>query len=96
MSSNAIPAQLFNSNTAIALGIRAVSPSPVLLLCRKLLKAGHDPGAPMDCYRGDLLCIRIRSIGEAAKIEVSPGGSGFVRQPARTGPPVRFNGRGQP
>jgi hypothetical protein len=42
--------------------------APVLELCRKLVRAGYDPGRPLEVYRGDVLCLRVRSIGEGAKL----------------------------
>jgi hypothetical protein len=44
--------------------------SPALKLCRMLVAAGHDPDEPAEVYRGSTLRLRIRSIGEAAKLTV--------------------------
>jgi hypothetical protein len=44
--------------------------APVLSLCRALIAAGHDPSTPLEAYRGDVLCLRVRSIGEAAALSV--------------------------
>ena len=65
--------------------------SPVLALCRKLIAAGSDPTTRLECYRGDTLCLVVRSIGEAATIEVSGSGTGFIKQPGepRIAPPMR-------
>jgi hypothetical protein len=75
-----------------ALGVTAKSSSPVLALCRKLVDAGHDPATPLEAYRGDTLALRVRSIGEAAKLEVNSGGTGFrlATKPGRASP-MRLN-----
>ena len=78
-----IDAELSKDDICSALGITVQAPSPVLALCRKLVALGHDPSTPLDAWRGDVLCLRIRSIGEAAGLEVSPHSVGFVRQPDR-------------
>jgi hypothetical protein len=72
-------------NTCTALGITARDRdgSPVLKLCRKLIEGGHDPATPLHAYRGDTLCLKVRSIGEAARLRVSSGG-GF--EPLLSGP----------
>jgi len=71
----------------------AESGSPVLVLCRKLVEAGHDPAAPLEACRGDVLCLRVRSIGEAAQLEIGGNGVGFIRRcKRRTGPWVRGSG----
>jgi hypothetical protein len=94
--SNSIHAEPIQANIAIALGIKAVSATPILRLCRLLVQAGHDPTAPLDAYRGDILCLSVRGIGEAANIELSHHG-GFIRRAARRARPlVHLNGRGQP
>jgi hypothetical protein len=35
--------------------------------CRKLLAAGFDWQRPLHVYRGDVLCITVKSIGEGAR-----------------------------
>jgi hypothetical protein len=32
-----------------------------------LIQAGHDPAEPAEAWRGETLCLHIRSIGEAAE-----------------------------
>src|SRR5215469_15190759 len=72
-----------------ALGITARGTTPVLALCRLLVEAGHDPATPLEAWRGSTLCLRIRRIGEAAQLEPSPRGVGFVRRPGVRGrPPI--------
>jgi hypothetical protein len=85
----AIFAELIGSDHCSALGMTARSTAPVLGLCRRLIEAGHEPATPLEAWRGPTLCLRIRHIGEAAQLEPSPRGVGFVRRPGvRGGPPV--------
>lgn len=73
-------AQLLDSNQATAHGITVSGRNaPVLALCRALIKAGHDPDTPLEAYRGDVLCLRVRSIGEGAKLTVEDGSDGKPR-----------------
>ena len=59
-------------------------------LCRKLVEAGHDPASRLEVWRGDMLCLKVRSIGEAAGLRITPHSVGFVRLPECTGAsPVR-------
>jgi len=78
-----------------ALGITAKSDSPVLALCQKLIDAGHDPSAPLEVYRGDMLAMRVKSIGQGAqlKVDVAPSGRPFFkRDKSRViAPPIRPN-----
>jgi hypothetical protein len=66
-----IHADLSSSDTCKALGITIQSESPVLEFCRALIELGCDPDTPLECYRGDVLCLRVRSIGEAANLRIS-------------------------
>jgi hypothetical protein len=89
--STTLHAQLVRSDTAVAAGITARGTSPVLLLCRKLLAVGHDPATPMQVWRGNTLCLSIRSIDAAAGLRVNTHGTAFIRDAARpTGPPIDF------
>jgi hypothetical protein len=88
-----ITAELSSDTVARSCGIEIKSPSPVLSLCRELVMQGCDPVRPMEVYRGSTLALHIRSIGEAAKLEVGGHGWGFTR--ARDGgsaPPVSLTG----
>ena len=90
----AIRAELHGSAQCSALALVAVGSSPVLALCRELIDAGHDPSAPLTAYRGDVECLRIRAIGEAAGLEVNAKGTGFIRHRAvRPASPMRSNMR---
>ena len=65
-----IHATLIGSNCCEALGITARGYAPVLELCRALVKAGHDSRRPLHAYRGDVLALEVRSIGEGARLAV--------------------------
>jgi hypothetical protein len=66
-----IRAELIGSDTCIALGIRATGDSPILKLCRLLIKAGHDPDSPLHVYRGATLALTVSSIGEGAALRAT-------------------------
>ena len=85
----AIRGELTSSDTCAALGVTAVSATPILVLCRKLIEAGYDPATPLEAWRGDVLCLTVRSIGEATRLEIDGRGVGFIRpRRRRTAPPV--------
>lgn len=85
-----IHATLIGDDCCKAEGITARGLAPVLGLCRKLVAAGHDPAVPLEAWRGDILALRVRSIGEGAGLRVATHGVGFERLPECTGgPPVR-------
>jgi hypothetical protein len=44
------------------------------MLCQKLLDRGHDPATRLTVYRGGVLALRVRSIGEAASLEINSKG----------------------
>jgi hypothetical protein len=82
-----IRAELFASNMAVALGIHVKSYAPILKLCRRLVAHGIEPAAPLEAWRGPTLCLRVRSIGAAAALEVRPASNGrpvFVNRNERT------------
>lgn len=63
---------------ASALGITASASAPVLALCRKLVAAGFDPNTPLEAYRNrNTLALKVRSIGEGARLAVAGNGVGF-------------------
>jgi hypothetical protein len=72
-----VRAELFGSDGCSAVGITVSATSPVLALCRRLIAAGYDPGLPLEAWRGSVLCLRVRSIGEAAQLRVATHGGGF-------------------
>jgi hypothetical protein len=85
-----IVCELTGDDIAQAHGIRVRVSSPVLALCRKLVEAGYDPDSPLEAYRGDTLCLRIRSIGEAARLRVGGDGRSFMPAEADIAPPMRW------
>jgi hypothetical protein len=80
-NTQAVCAELIDSDRCSALEMTARGTTPVLALCRLLIKAGLDPATPLEAWRGSTLCLRIRRIGEAAQLEPSPRGVGFVCRP---------------
>jgi hypothetical protein len=92
-----IQAELAFDDTATAMGITVRSGSPVLALCRHLIEQGYPPGARLECFRGSVLCLRVRSLAEGAALEVSAHGIGFIAaRERRAGPPVRWPGNSDP
>jgi hypothetical protein len=87
---NSVIAHLSGSSTCTGAGITANSPTPVLALCRQLLAAGLDPDQAMDVYRGATLALRVRSLREAARLEINSHGTGFAaRAIGGPAPPMR-------
>ena len=83
-----VRAELAWDDHATAYGIVARGSSPVLKLCRLLVDAGHDPSTPLEAWRNGVLCLRVRSIGEAAGLELNGDGTGFrpIRKPDAASP----------
>jgi hypothetical protein len=78
----ALRATIIGSNQATANGVTVRGHAPVLALCRALIEAGVDPSTPLEAYRGSTLCLRVRSIGEGARLTVQDSKTGrprFVR-----------------
>jgi hypothetical protein len=76
-----------------AVGIIGRGEAPALELCRRLVAAGADPATPLHAYRGGVLALRIRSIGEGAELTVQTDSRGtprFQKYRPRSGtaPPV--------
>jgi hypothetical protein len=89
-----IHAEISGDDIAAALGVTARSTSPVLALCRLLVEKGIDPATPLEAWRGSVLALRVRSIGEATRLEVTAKGTGFIRSRAlRTAPPIAKTAR---
>ena len=83
-------AELIGSDHCSALGIVATGNTPLLRLARLLIRAGFDPTTPLEVYRRRTLALRVRSIGEAASLEINGDGTGFRRLRAPdAAPPVR-------
>jgi hypothetical protein len=77
-----IHAELIGSDVCTAAGITVRSATPVLALCRRLIATGHDSATALHVYRGNTLALRVRSIGEAADLEIDGKGCGFKRRAA--------------
>jgi hypothetical protein len=75
----AVRAELSGDNRCTALGISAHANAPVLDLCRKLLVAGYDLATPLEAWRGETLCLSIRSIAEGAGLTVEDDRHGTPR-----------------
>ena len=54
-----------------AAGISVRGYAAVLDLCRELVAAGFDPACPLEAWRGQILCLRVRSIGQGARLTVA-------------------------
>jgi hypothetical protein len=74
-----IRAALIGSHRCEAEGISVCAAGPVLALCRNLVSAGHDP-RPLHAYRGNVLTLRVRSIGEGMQLAIAGDGVGFRRR----------------
>jgi hypothetical protein len=67
-------------------------------MCRKLIGAGFDPVIQLSAYRGDVLCLAVRTIGAAAALTVDEhNGTRFAKwKPLLRSavlPPMRQNGQ---
>src|SRR5262245_58472753 len=80
MKTGMIKAELIGDSKALACGHVVIGTSPLLGLCRTLVDAGHDPVLPLEAWRNGVLCLRVRSIGEAAGLEIDPHGVGFRKR----------------
>jgi hypothetical protein len=69
-SRQVIRAEIVGTDQCHAEGIGVRGGAPVLAICRKLTAAGFDPGRPLHAFRGNVLCLVIRSVGEAARFVV--------------------------
>jgi hypothetical protein len=65
-----VEAQLADHNRASFGTVEVLARCPSLALARKLVKDGHDPDQPYRLFRGDMLCLTYRSLGEAAGLTV--------------------------
>ena len=98
-----IHATLIGSKGCEAEGIVTCGYAPVLDLCRALIRAGHDPKRALHAYRGEVLALAVRSIGEGAQLTIEDGPHGTPRlrrwrnRPGRygAGPPVAQTDNGQ-
>jgi hypothetical protein len=77
--STIVVAQIIGHDKIECGGHRVQSYTPVFALCRKLIEAGFDSNRPMHAYRGDALCLTVRSLGEGAKLTVGDDSTGRPR-----------------
>jgi hypothetical protein len=87
-----VRADLTGSDTASALGITARGAAPVLILCRELIAAGLDPDRAMEIFRSGTLALHVRTIGQAAGLEINSHGTAFVALRARRAAPSMRRG----
>jgi hypothetical protein len=71
-----ILAELSGTDCSTALGFAVQAVGPVLALCRRLIQVGYDLARPLEAWRGSILALRIRAIGDAAELEISHKGTG--------------------
>jgi hypothetical protein len=89
---NPFRAELDGSTVCTACDIQVRGTAPVLTLCRQLLAAGLDPDHALEVYRGATLALRVRSIGEAAGLEIGGDGTSFrPRRKPDTASPIAPN-----
>jgi len=84
-----IRGELLGSNRCLPAGYVTRGTTPILAMCRRLIEADYDPTTPLHCYRGETLCLLVRSIGEAATLEPNSGGTCFTRRRIRRRTTVR-------
>jgi hypothetical protein len=72
-----IRATLIGSDRCEAEGHTVGAYAPVLAMCRDLVAAGYGPATRLEAYRGDMLCLKVRSIGEGAKYTVKDSPTGM-------------------
>lgn len=65
-----IRAEIIGADQCRAEGIGVRGAAPVLAICRKLIAAGLDPARPLHAFRGNVLCLVVRRVGEAARFVV--------------------------
>jgi hypothetical protein len=74
-----IRAELIGSSRCDPEGLSARGYAPVLDLCRELVAAGFSRACPLEAWRGETLCLRVRSIGEGARLTVEDDWRGTPR-----------------
>ena len=70
MSGAVIIAQLIGHDRAQAGDVVVRSRSPVFALCRALLAVGANPNSKLECFRGSVLALTVRTIGIGAKLTI--------------------------
>ncbi len=85
-----ICAELIGSDRCEAEGLIACGHAPALLLCCQLVAAGFNPASPLEAWRGEAVCLRIRAIGEGARLTVADDRHGTPRLRCRKERPERY------
>ena len=70
MTDSVITAALIGADTAQAGDISRRGKSPVFALCRALLAAGANPNSRLECFRGSVLALTVKSVGIGAKLTI--------------------------
>ena len=70
MTAPTIVAALIGDDTAQAGDVVARSRSPVFALCRALLAGGANPNSKLECFRGSVLALTVKTIGVGAKLTI--------------------------
>ena len=91
-----IRADLTGDDECHADGITVHGATPILTLCARLIERGVHPDRKLLCFRGDVLALTVRSIGDGARLALNGKGTGFIkaRVPVCIGSLVRSNARG--
>jgi hypothetical protein len=71
-----ISATLRGDEECEAVNVVVTGHAPVLKLCRELLAQGVDPDTALTVYRRGIVALKVRSIGEAARLTVKTAGNG--------------------
>jgi hypothetical protein len=74
-----ICATLTGSDRSEPESVIARGPAPVLAICRALIEAGHEPERMLHAYRGGVLAVKVRSLGEGARLNVEDDRHGTPR-----------------
>ena len=70
MAHKAIRGEFYGSDYCVADGHTAYGHAPGLKMCRVLLEAGYEANRPLHIYRGDVLALKIKTIGWGAMYTV--------------------------
>jgi hypothetical protein len=70
LSAPTIIATLIGNDTAQAGDIVSRGRSPVFALCRALLAAAANPDSKLECFRGSVLALTVKSVGIGAKLTI--------------------------
>ena len=90
-----VRAELSGDGECRADGVTVRSATPILSLCRRLIADGVHPDQRLVAYRGETLCVVVRSIANGARLLLNGKGTGFkrCRVPVGIAQPVRSNAR---